>query len=76
MAKYRVEISRSLCQGFGACVEICPSSFYLSNDDDKSRLVEKDSEEDDKEHIEVESLGCYKQAEATCPFKAITVIVL
>jgi ferredoxin len=76
MAKYRVEISRTICQGFGACVEICPGGFSLSDDDGKSRLLEKASEEEGKEFIEVEDLGCYGQAEATCPFKAITVTVL
>ena len=76
MIKYRVEISRTLCQGFGACVEICPGGFDLSNDDGKSSFLEKASEEEGKEFIEVEDLGCYRKAEATCPFKAITVTVL
>ena len=76
MAKYKVEISRTLCQGFGACVEICPKGFYLSDEDGKSRFLEKTSEEKVEEFIEVEDLGCYGKAEATCPFKAITVTVL
>ena len=37
MVKYRIEIDHSLCQGFGACVELC-SEFNLSDEDGKSHL--------------------------------------
>ena len=35
MTKFRVEVDRTVCQGFGACVELCPGSFYLSDLDGK-----------------------------------------
>ena len=77
MAKFRVEIDRGVCQGFGACVELCPESFYLCDEDGKSRLRDGDEitthEGNVKEAIEVRKLGCYGQAEATCPFNAISV---
>lgn len=80
MAKFRVEVDRNICQGFGACVELCSESFYLSEEDGKSRL--KDGEEittdggNVKDTIEVNRLRCYGQAEATCPFNAISITKL
>jgi ferredoxin len=77
MVKPRVEIDGDVCQGFGACVDLCSESFYLSEEDGKSRL--KDSREitthegNVKDVIEVRKLGCYGQAEATCPFNAISI---
>jgi ferredoxin len=77
MPKYRIEIDREICQGFGACVELCPKEFYLSEEDGKSKLKNGEpastGEGNAKDFIEVEDLGCYGQAEATCPFKAISV---
>jgi ferredoxin len=77
MTKYRIDIDRRICQGFGACVELCPEAFYLSELDGKSRLrngVQDETDKGkDKDYIEVEDLGCYGQAEAACPFNAITV---
>ena len=75
MKKYLVEVDRMMCQGFGACVELCPDSFYLSEVDGKTRLVgstQNDTEEE-RDQIEVSELGCYKQAEQACPFNAIKV---
>ena len=80
MTKYRVEVDRKICQGFGACVELCSKSFYLSEKDGKSKLRGGDAVDTDEgnimDEIEVDDLGCYRQAEAACPFKAITVINL
>ena len=30
--KYRIEIDRSLCSGFGACAELAPEVFELAHD--------------------------------------------
>ena len=30
--KYRIEIDRSLCSGFGACAELAPDVFELAGD--------------------------------------------
>ena len=73
-------MDRSNCQGFGACVELCSESFYLSEEDGKSRLKDGDEITTDegnvKDTIEVDRLRCYGQAEATCPFNAISIIKL
>ena len=80
MGKCRVEIDRAICQGFGACVELCPSGFILSDEDGKALLQGGEEKTNDgrsvKSSIEVDDLGCYKQAEATCPFNAIKVVEL
>lgn len=77
MNKIRVEIDREACQGFGACVELCPDSFYLSDSDGKSRLIGgkgiTSGQGSAKDEIEVFELGCYGHAEAACPFSAIRV---
>ena len=74
MSKFRVEIDYTLCQGFGACVELC-SKFELSDETGKSHL--KDSKkESNGESIDLEKLECHKQAAEACPFNAIHIINL
>ena len=38
MGKFRVELDKNACQGFGACVELCPQFFQLSDVDGKSTI--------------------------------------
>jgi ferredoxin len=61
-------------------VELCPSGFILSDEDGKALLQGREEKTNDgrsvKSSIEVDDLGCYKQAETTCPFKAIKVVEL
>ena len=78
MTKFVVEIDKKTCQGFGACVEICPSFFKLSDEDGKSTML-KDSKkivEDGKlikEVYETDDLECAREGAEACPFKAIHV---
>jgi ferredoxin len=78
LAKFAVEIDKKTCQGFGACVEICPQFFKLSDEDGKSTML-KDSKkivEDGKvikEVYETEDLECAREGAEACPFKAIHV---
>jgi ferredoxin len=61
-------------------VELCPSGFILSDEDGKVLLQGGEEKTNDgrnvKSSIEIDDHGCYKQAEATCPFKAIKVVEL
>jgi len=80
MVKYRIKVDRTVCQGFGACVELCSSSFYLSEQDGKTKIrgaleVIKEGR-NIKEVIEIDDLGCFGQAEDACPFRAIKVMRL
>ena len=74
MAKFRVTIDYNICQGFGACVELC-SNFKLSDFDGKSH-VEGAKRVSNGETVELDNLECHKQAAEACPFNAIHIIKL
>ena len=69
MAKFRVEIDHTVCQGFGACVELC-SKFDLSDEDGKSH-IKGAKKVSNGEAIELEELDCHREAAEACPFNAI-----
>ena len=74
MVKYRVEINHNICQGFGACVELC-SDFILSDETGKSHM-DKATKDENGETKELTELGCYEKAAKACPFNAISIINL
>ena len=61
MTIYRITIDRSLCSGFGSCVELAPEAYELGPDGIANALVH---ETDDPNVVE---------AAGTCPMGAITV---
>ena len=69
MAKFRVEIDHNVCQGFGACVELC-FRFTLSDEDGKSHL-ERAEKLPNGEALELNELECHREAAEACPFNAI-----
>lgn len=69
MPKYRVKIDHTVCQGFGACVELC-SKFKFNDMDGKSH-VEGAKESSNGEAVELDELECHKKAAEACPFNAI-----
>ncbi len=71
MSKFRVDIDYTICQGFGACVEIC-SNFELSDKKGKSHM-ECSKTVRAGETKEIDNLGCYLKAAKACPFNAIHV---
>jgi len=75
MGKFRVELDKNACQGFGACVELCPQFFQLSNVDGKSSIegAKKTTKENKVvlETLELEKLECVREAAEACPFNAI-----
>ncbi|MFQ6064544.1 MAG: ferredoxin, partial [Candidatus Bathyarchaeia archaeon] len=66
MSKFRVEIDKNTCQGFGACVELCPRFFQLSDVDGKSSIegAKKITNENEvvAETLELDELGCVREA--------------
>ena len=74
MDKFRVEIDHNVCQGFGACVELC-SKFDLSDEDGKSH-VEGAKKLSSGEAVELWDLECHKEAAEACPFNAIHILNL
>jgi ferredoxin len=62
MTKYRIEIDRSICSGFGACAELAPQLFEVAGDGIAELRV---GESDDP--------AVFEAADA-CPMGAISVI--
>jgi ferredoxin len=80
MGKFRVEIDKNACQGFGACVELCPQFFQLSDVDGKSSIEgsKKVVKEDEvvAETLELDELECVRDGAEACPFNAIHIVNL
>ncbi|MFQ6081038.1 MAG: ferredoxin [Candidatus Bathyarchaeia archaeon] len=80
MGKFRVEIDKNACQGFGACVELCPRFFQLSDVDGKSHIegAKKVMKENEvvAETLELDELECVREAAEACPFNAIHIVNL
>ena len=78
MGKFRVELDKNACQGFGACVELCPQFFQLSDVDGKSTIegskkIVKENEVV-AEILELDELECVREAAEACPFIAIHIV--
>ncbi len=79
MAKFKVEIHKSTCQGFGACVELCSTFFQLSDTDGKSSFLAKGAKKAENgdevviEDLDSDGLECVQKAAEACPFNAIHV---
>jgi ferredoxin len=76
MANFLIEVDRKACQGFGACVELCPNFFQLAEDGKtslqeakKSKVTEGDTVI--KETLDMDNLDCIRAAAEACPFNAI-----
>ncbi|MFB0514578.1 MAG: ferredoxin, partial [Candidatus Bathyarchaeia archaeon] len=72
MGKFRVELDKKACQGFGACVELCPQFFQLLDVDGKSTIegskkIVKENEVV-AEILELDELECVREAAEACPF--------
>ena len=80
MSKFRVEIDKNACQGFGACVELCAQFFQLSDVDGKSSIkgANKIMKENQvvAETLELDELECIREAAEACPFNAIHIVNL
>jgi ferredoxin len=80
MSKFKVEINKNTCQGFGACVELCPQFFQLSDVDGKSSIegANKIMKENKvvAETLELDELECVREAAEACPFNAIYIVNL
>jgi len=78
MGKFRVELDKNACQGFGACVELCPRFFRLSDVDGKSSVegAKKVMKENEvvAETLDLDELECVREAAEACPFNAIHIV--
>jgi ferredoxin len=82
LGKFRVEIDKKTCQGFGACVELCPEFFQLLDSDRKSSFTSEKNKKVKKndeivvETLDINELECIREAAEACPFKAIQIVDL
>ena len=82
MRKFKVSIDKNSCQGFGACVELCPQFFQLSDVDGKTSFPVEGAEKILKEQrviaetFELDEMDCVREAAETCPFNAIHIVNL
>jgi ferredoxin len=80
LGKYKVKIDKNACQGFGACVELCPQFFQLSDVDGKTAFPVEGAEKIVKENevvaetLELDELECVREAAEACPFNAIHIV--
>jgi len=56
---FKILLDKDKCIGCGTCAAVCPANFEL--EDGKAKPIKE----------EVESLGCNRIAEETCPVQAI-----
>jgi ferredoxin len=78
MGKFKVELDKTACQRFGACVELCPQFFQFSDVDGKpsvegAKKVMKGNEVV-SETLELDKLECIEEAAEACPFNAIHIV--
>jgi len=78
MGKFRVELDKNACQEFGACVELCPQFFQLSDVNGKSSIkgAKKVMKENEvvAEKLELDKLECVREAAEACPYNAIHIV--
>jgi ferredoxin len=80
--KFKVEIDKTACQKYGACIERCSTFFRFSEVDWKASFSIQGAQQVTKgnvviaETLELENLECVKDAAEACPNNAIHIIVL
>jgi len=65
-----IKIDQSKCIGCGTCSALCPVCFEMGND---SKAILKQSDAARKDQLEVEDVGCAREAAECCPAQCITI---
>lgn len=60
----KVTVDQDACIGCGACEEICPAVFHVSETAGKSEVIDAEA---------CEYAGCCEAAEENCPVDAIAI---
>jgi len=63
---------RDKCIGCGTCVAVCPD-FWQMDSDGKSTLKGAKDAGANKFELEIQEVGCNKEAASSCPVQIITV---
>ncbi len=71
MAKFKVVIERPVCVSCGSCIEACPDYWEMA--DDGFAHLKGSIPSGDNEELEMDDLGCNKDAAEGCPVNCIYV---
>jgi ferredoxin len=71
MASFKVELIKEECTACESCVETCPDSFEMGEDD--LAHIKGSTEAGGNDELEIEALGCIKDAAEVCPVNCIHV---
>jgi len=61
MTKFKIIQNRDVCIGCGACVSVCPDNWELKGDKAHPKK------------IEINDIGCNKEAADVCPVQCIKI---
>jgi ferredoxin len=72
--KYMAKVihQRDKCIGCGTCVAVC-ADFWEMGSDGKSNLKAAKDAGESKFELELEEVGCNKEAASSCPVQIITI---
>lgn len=70
MSKVRIVHRREECIGCGACVAVCPQYWEMKGDKSHLKGSKKKGE---NEILEIDEVGCNKDAANSCPVECIEV---
>jgi len=65
----KIIIDQTKCIGCGTCSALCPDYFDLGSE---GKAVLKNSTSAGKDQLEIEAVGCAKEAVECCPVQCIT----
>jgi ferredoxin len=68
----KIILKKKQCIGCGSCVAVCPDFFEVA--DDGLSDLKRSQFEGDNQALEVNELGCAKEAAEVCPVQVIEIV--